>query len=87
MFLLEESLGVEGVDLFETKLKSPAQVEKCLDKVGREALREFYDVIEGPLSLASELSKKPAISSSAAHAFSAVADSNELGSAKYVPLD
>lgn len=87
VFLLEESLGVEGVDLFETKLKSPAQVEKCLDKAGREALREFYDVIEGPLSLASELSKKPAISSSAAHAFSAVADSNELGSAKYVPLD
>lgn len=87
-FLLSEQLGMDDIDFLETKLRSPAQVEKLLDKEGKETLREFYDTVEGPLSMVSADSSKKEISGSAKHAFrDVIDDSNERGVTSRVPLD
>lgn len=65
---------LDEMTLMETKLKSPAQVEKLLDKKGKEALKACYNIIEGALSMAADSNNKPAIPSAAAHSFREVID-------------
>ena len=87
-FLLAEKFGLDEVDLLDTKLRSPAQVEKLIPKKDRARLSDYYDTLEGGLSIASELSNKKTISSPTEHAFREVADSNDSGiTTSYVALD
>lgn len=92
-FILGESLGIDELDCLETKLRSPAQVEKLLKADGKKALVQFYDTWEGPLSISAETSKKESIAFGPAHIFREILDSDDAedsknsGFAKRILLD
>ena len=92
-FILGEHFGIDELDILETKLKSPAQVEKLLNSTNKQLLKDYYETYEGPLSISSESSKKEAITFGPQHVFREILDSDDTkdssssGSAKYVLLD
>ena len=67
-----EELGLKKDDIFESSLKSPAQIDKLLDKSGKEAIKAFCPSISSGVTLAPESDKRLAAASSAADDFTAL---------------
>lgn len=66
-----QMLGVEDDDLFETSMRSPAQVEKCLPKGERSVINDLSDKVSSGTVLAPINDSRPAIAD-AADGFDAV---------------
>jgi hypothetical protein len=70
--VLENSGGIRARDMYEQKLKSPAQVEKLLAKADRKLLAELTVSVSTGLTMVSETDKRQAAALSAADEFTAL---------------
>jgi hypothetical protein len=56
---IEDLTGLDGSYLIESKLASPAKVEKMLPKADRKKLEDLYTYTEGDMIMAADSSTKP----------------------------
>ncbi len=58
---LEEAFGIEAHEFIKADMMSVAQAEKLLNKEQKERLKSFYEVHDGPVSIAPSASAKPEV--------------------------